>query len=368
MKEAFIKIHPEDAVAVATQDTAKGTEVSIDGARILLRQDIPVGHKVALRDMASGEAVIKYGTVIGHATQPIHVGDWVHMHNMDTNLSGQLSYTYNPHPHEASPRIAGRGNCFQGYRRADGRVGTRNELWIIPTVSCVNTTIRLIQEEAQRRFPERCDGIFAFPHNAGCSQMGEDFQNTQNILKSIIQHPNAGGVLIVSLGCENNDFGLVAAALFLVAKQLMIHSKVGRAWIAIRENPHAANGMGINVTKYKVMAFAVSAFYTGFAGAMYAHLVGYIGPDTFTQKQSVMFVTMMLFGGTGSLLGPILGAVTVFVMTECLRVFEQYQMLIYGALLLVVIVAFPGGIYGEGKKLIARLTKRKGGVKNAAGN
>lgn len=163
-------------------------------------------------------------------------------------------------------------------------------------------------------------------------------------------------------------FGLVAVVLSLAAKQLMIHSKVGRTWIAIRENPHAANGMGINVTKYKVMAFAVSAFYTGFAGAMYAHLVGYIGPDTFTQKQSVMFVTMMLFGGTGSLLGPILGAVTVFVMTECLRVFEQYQMLIYGALLLVVIVAFPGGIYGEGKKLIAKLTKKKGGVKNAAGN
>lgn len=205
MKEAFIKIHPEDAVAVATQDAAKDTEVSIDGTRIVLRQDIPVGHKVALRDMASGESVIKYGTVIGHATQPIYAGDWVHMHNMDTNLSGQLSYTYNPHPHEASPRIAGRGDCFQGYRRADGRVGTRNELWIIPTVSCVNTTIRLIQEEAQHRFPERCDGIFAFPHNAGCSQMGEDFQNTQNILKSIIQHPNAGGVLIVSLGCENND-------------------------------------------------------------------------------------------------------------------------------------------------------------------
>lgn len=163
-------------------------------------------------------------------------------------------------------------------------------------------------------------------------------------------------------------FGLIVAALFLLAKYLMIDSKVGRAWIAIRENPHAANGMGINVTKYKVMAFAVSAFYTGFAGAMYAHLVGYIGPDTFTQKQSVMFVTMMLFGGTGSILGPILGALLVFIITECLRVFEQYQMLIYGALLLIVIVAFPGGVYGEGKKLIAKLTKGKGGKKNAARN
>lgn len=123
-------------------------------------------------------------------------------------------------------------------------------------------------------------------------------------------------------------FGLVCVGVFLLVKHLIVNSKVGRAWIAIRENPHAAGGMGINVTKYKVMAFAVSAFYTGFAGAMYAHLVKYIGPDTFTQKQSVMFVTMMLFGGTGSILGPIFGAVFVLLITEGLRTFEQYQMLI----------------------------------------
>ncbi len=162
-------------------------------------------------------------------------------------------------------------------------------------------------------------------------------------------------------------FGLVCAIIFLVAKQLMVHSKVGRAWIAIRENPHAANGMGINVTKYKVMAFAVSAFYTGFAGAMYAHLVKYIGPDTFTQKQSVMFVTMMLFGGTGSLVGPIVGAVLVLTITESLRAFEQYQMLVYGLLLLVVVVALPGGIYGECSRIIKRLIAgRKGGKTDAA--
>ncbi len=137
--------------------------------------------------------------------------------------------------------------------------------------------------------------------------------------------------------------------------------------MAIRENSHAAGGMGINVTKYKVMAFSVSAFYTGFAGAMYAHLVRYIGPDTFTQKQSVMFVTMMLFGGTGSIFGPIVGAMLVFSITEGLRMFEQYQMLIYGALLLVVIVALPGGVYGEAKKLVVRLMqKRNGGEGNAA--
>lgn len=162
-------------------------------------------------------------------------------------------------------------------------------------------------------------------------------------------------------------FGLVSMALFLLVKHMIVNSKVGRAWIAIRENPHAAGGMGINVTKYKVMAFAISAFYTGFAGAMYAHLVKYIGPDTFTQKQSVMFVTMMLFGGTGSIFGPIFGAVFVLLITEGLRTFEQYQMLMYGILLLLVVVALPGGIYGEAKKLAGRLiSKKKGGKAHAA--
>ncbi len=162
-------------------------------------------------------------------------------------------------------------------------------------------------------------------------------------------------------------FGLVCVGIFLLAKHLMVNSRVGRAWLAIRENSYAANGMGINVTKYKVMAFAVSAFYTGFAGAMYAHLVRYIGPDTFTQKQSVMFVTMMLFGGTGSILGPFTGAVLVLMITESLRAFEQYQMLIYGFLLLMVVVALPGGIYGETKRLIGRIAaKRKGGKAHAS--
>lgn len=162
-------------------------------------------------------------------------------------------------------------------------------------------------------------------------------------------------------------FGMVCMLIFLLAKYLIVNSKVGRAWIAIRENSHAANGMGINVTKYKVIAFAVSAFYTGFAGAMYAHLVRYIGPDTFTQKQSVLFVTMMLFGGTGSILGPVLGSVFVLLITEGLRMFEQYQMLIYGILLLIVVVALPGGIYGEIKKLVFKVVgKNRGGKENAA--
>lgn len=162
-------------------------------------------------------------------------------------------------------------------------------------------------------------------------------------------------------------FGLICVLLFLFVKYMIVDSRVGRAWIAIRENTHAANGMGINVTKYKVLSFSFSAFYTAFAGAMYSHLVGYIGPDTFTQKQSVMFVTMMLFGGTGSIAGPVCGAVLVLLLTESLRAFEQYQMLIYGILLLVVIVALPGGIFGAVKGVFKKLfALRKGGKADAA--
>lgn len=162
-------------------------------------------------------------------------------------------------------------------------------------------------------------------------------------------------------------FGLICLILFLLLKYRIVNSKAGRAFIAIRENTHAASGMGINVTKYKVTAFATSAFYTGFAGAMYAHLVKYIGPDTFTMKQSVMFVTMMLFGGTGSIVGPLIGSLVVLVLNEGLRAFEQYQMLVYGILLLIVIVMLPGGLYGAIKSVVNKITKNgKGGKANAS--
>lgn len=163
-------------------------------------------------------------------------------------------------------------------------------------------------------------------------------------------------------------FGLVVCTVFLLVKWFLVKSKIGRAWIAIRENEDAAEGMGVNVVKYKVMAFAFSAFYTGFAGAMYAHLVNYIGPDTFTMKQSVMFITMMLFGGTGSILGPIIGSMFILLMTESLRVLEQYQMLVFGVILLAVVLAFPGGILGVVKDVIKKIKLKKGGVKNVVRN
>lgn len=206
MSQKFIRINKKDNVAIAACDVKQGTSVAIRGQEINILQDIPFGHKLALNNMEPGELVVKYGTRIGHVTAPIRRGEWVHDHNMTTNLSGLLDYEYHPGYQEISDRMKTRENSFMGYRREDGRVGTRNEIWIIPTVSCVNTTIRKIAEEAGKRYADQCDGIYAFPHNAGCSQLGDDFDTTQRILSSIVKHPNAGGVLLVSLGCENNDF------------------------------------------------------------------------------------------------------------------------------------------------------------------
>ncbi len=154
-------------------------------------------------------------------------------------------------------------------------------------------------------------------------------------------------------------YALIVVVLLLIVKSRIIDSKTGRAMIAIRENAHAADGMGINVTRFKVIAFAVSAFYTGYAGGMYAHLTKYISPDTFVYKQSVMFLTMLLFGGTGSFWGPIVGVVSVTLLNEGLRSAERYQMFIYGALMLIVILVLPGGIYGKFKEIVQRIkTKR----------
>lgn len=162
-------------------------------------------------------------------------------------------------------------------------------------------------------------------------------------------------------------FTLICVAIFLIAKRNIVNSRVGRALIAIRENSHAANGMGVNVRKYKIMAFAISAFYTAFAGGMYAHFVRFISPDTFTQKQSVLFLTMLLFGGTASMMGPFIGTFSVQMLNEVLRSAERYQLLIYGILLLIVIVALPGGIYGEllkiKEKVVMRFRRKEAVVK-----
>ena len=155
------------------------------------------GHKHALRDIATGENIIKYGNPIGHATCDIKAGEHVHTHNMKTNLSGNLEYVYEPRFHDIPEERTGR--TFLGYVRENGEVGIRNDVWIVNTVGCVNKVSERIAEAT---------GALAFPHPFGCSQLGDDQKITQTILKGMVRHPNAAGVLVLGLGCENNNIEL----------------------------------------------------------------------------------------------------------------------------------------------------------------
>ena len=192
----LIHIHPHDNVAVALHAIKAGTEF----LGVTALQDIPQGHKMALRPMAEGEQVVKYGFSIGHTTACVEAGAWVHTHNMKTNLSGEIEYTYHPTITHPAPRPAAN---FMGYRRGDGKVGIRNEIWIIPTVGCVNDVAKALVKENQDLVTGSIDGLYTFPHPFGCSQTGEDHAQTRKLLAALTRHPNAGAVLVLQLGCEN---------------------------------------------------------------------------------------------------------------------------------------------------------------------
>ena len=201
-----IKIHPRDMVAVALTSLASGTKVELDGQAVALLEDIPQGHKFALVPIPAGAQIIKYGAPIGVATADIPAGGWVHTHNIKTGLGEVLDYTYEP---RNAPLVPADDCFFQGYRREDGRAAVRNEIWIIPTVGCVNNVATAIERRAQSLKKGTIDGIFAFPHPYGCSQMGDDQENTRHILANLINHPNAGGVLVLGLGCENSNIDVL---------------------------------------------------------------------------------------------------------------------------------------------------------------
>lgn len=204
METKYLKINKADNVAVAIVALRAGETVNVDGVSICLKEDIPAGHKFALKDFSEGENVIKYGYPIGHTIRLLKQGEWVNEHTIKTNLSGLLEYTYNPI--DASLDIPQQGLTFKGYRRKNGDVGIRNEIWIVPTVGCVNGIAGQLAESLRKETGcKGVDAIVAYPHNYGCSQLGDDHENTKKILRDIVLHANAGGVLVVGLGCENNQ-------------------------------------------------------------------------------------------------------------------------------------------------------------------
>ncbi len=204
------RIDPRDDVAVALRDLAAGEVVSVGDCAVTLRAPVAKGHKLALMPVAQGADVLKYGWPIGRATAPIAPGDHVHTHNVATKLSDTLAYRYEPEPAPAPAAATGLPG-FLGYRRANGRVGTRNEVWVLCTVGCVGRTAQRIAQAAAARFAGRVDGVHAFPHPFGCSQLGDDLSNTRRLLAALAQHPNAGGVLVLGLGCESNQIDQLLA-------------------------------------------------------------------------------------------------------------------------------------------------------------
>ena len=151
----------------------------------------------------------KYGWAIGRLTAAVEAGDWIHSHNLKTQLEGTLDYSYEPTPRGDASRTAPR--TWEGYKRADGRVGTRNEVWVINTVGCVNWAAEKIARSANERFAGVIDGVHAFAHPYGCSQLGDDLGHTRQVLAGLMRHPNAGGVLVLGLGCENNQLDALLA-------------------------------------------------------------------------------------------------------------------------------------------------------------
>lgn len=203
-QNAFIKINPADSVVVCLQPIAAGTTIEVDGKAVTILQDTPEGHKVLIADKAEGEDIIKYGYPIGHAMKNLKAGEWVNEDNLKTNLSGKLEYTYSPVDEKLSIDVENR--TFKGYIRKNGDVGVRNEVWIVPTVGCVNGIAEKLAEKLREETKcEGVDAIYTWHHNFGCSQLSEDHENTRKVLRDICLHPNAGAVLVLSLGCENNQ-------------------------------------------------------------------------------------------------------------------------------------------------------------------
>ncbi|WP_346854977.1 altronate dehydratase family protein [uncultured Draconibacterium sp.] len=200
----YIKINPLDNVVIALKNFSEGETIAVDGQELKVVNDVPKGHKIALVSIAENEDIIKYGAPIGHATQIISAGEHIHVQNIKTNLSGTVNYSFDQKLNEITH--GKRDLTFEGYKRGNGKVGIRNELWIVPTVGCVNGQAQQIVDLFKSEVgTENVDAIEVFKHSYGCSQLGDDHTNTQKALADVINHPNAGGVFVLGLGCENNQ-------------------------------------------------------------------------------------------------------------------------------------------------------------------
>lgn len=207
-----MRCHRDDNVAVVLASIRQGDTIAVADGAVHATDDIPSGHKIALEAIASGDVIRKYGAPIGLATRDIAQGKWVHSHNLATALRGEVEYrpgASGTEPISCVPKLG----PWQGYLREDGRAATRNEVWILPTVGCVGPLADELARQANQRHANRIDGVFAFPHPHGCSQIGDDLAGTRAALAGLADNPNAGGVLLLGLGCESNQLDALIAAI-----------------------------------------------------------------------------------------------------------------------------------------------------------
>ena len=199
-----LHINPADSVAVMLSDGAAGDSIAGPEGPVTLLHPVAKGHKVAVRAIAAGAPVLKYGFPIGVARAAIAVGAHVHVHNVGSALAVRDAYQFTP----AAPAVLPDVGCvrhFMGYLRDDGRVATRKEIWIIPTVGCVGNLADRMARRAKQDCAGQVDAVRAFKHPFGCSQLGDDLNRTRTVLAALAHHPNAFGVLILGLGCESNQ-------------------------------------------------------------------------------------------------------------------------------------------------------------------
>lgn len=205
--QTFVRINDKDNVIVALQTIEAGTvlSVEINGNTdcITVKERIPSGHKISIIDLKEQDFVVKYGYPIGTVSMDLPAGSHIHTHNLLTTLGEVLDYSYEPVTFPSFSPLK-EEKTFQGYIRPDGQIGIRNEIWIIPTVGCVNSVAAAIARQAASYINHKIDDIIPFTHPYGCSQMEEDQENTRKILSDLIHHPNAAGVLVLGLGCENS--------------------------------------------------------------------------------------------------------------------------------------------------------------------
>jgi len=334
-----LKISAGDSVAVALTTLKQGASVTVDGQTITLQSDIPAGHKLALKPIHAGAPVIKYGYPIGQAKEEIAPGEHVHVHNLQTLLSSELSYEYHSRLRHLPARQAGR---FMGYPRSDGRVGVRNELWILPTVGCVNDVARALERKAQTLVGEGVENVYAFPHPYGCSQMSEDQENTRRILADLATHPNAGGVLVLGLGCENSSVEDIRARMgdydesrvrFLVCQQ--VEDEMAEAMALLAELArNMRREVRVPCGADKLVVGLKCGGSDGFSGITANPVIGGFSDLLIAQGGSTILTEVPEMFGAETLLmdrceTPELFEKTVALINDFKRYFEQHHQTIY---------------------------------------